>query len=395
MHLFELFVGFRYLFSKKKKSVLSLTTLISIGGIAIGVMALMVVLSVMNGFSKDIQSKILGFKSHIVIESKNFLPFLPSPNLISELRTIDSNIIEISPYVSTEMMARREGMLQGILYKGMDGPLMKAWVADRDRVPPVWVGKELAYSLRVRKGDLMEIISPIETTGPLGVLPKLKRYRVAGLIETGLYEYDTKLVVATLSEAQQFLEYNGKIDGIELKVSNLYETNKVMDRIKILPSVLNLEIRDWPMLNKKLFSALKLEKLAMFVILSFMVLVAALNIITTITRIVVEKKKEISILKTMGANQKNIMIIFLIQGMCIGMTGILLGTVGGWGICSILQRYELIRLPDIYYYTAVPVEMDISQFMMIGCVAFLITGLCSWYPAWKASRIDPLEGIHG
>jgi len=390
---FSLYVGLRYLFSKKKKSILSITTFISLSGITIGVMALIVVISVMNGFGYDLQSKVLGFKSHIVIESKDFSPFELEPSDLMRIRNMDSSIKTALPTISTEMMARFDGSVSGVLFKGIQSKLIQPFEKDRSRIPPILVGRELAYGLGATVGDVIEIISPIETTGPLGTIPKMKKYRIASLLETGLYEFDTKIVYVTLKEAQSFLEYGRKIDSIEIKVSDIYETGDMISRISAEPAFRNLSVRDWPMLNKNLFSALKLEKIAMFVILSFIILVAALNIVTTITRSVLDKKRAISILKAMGANQTQMLLIFLLQGILIGLTGTLLGLVGGWSICYYLNHFELIKLPDIYYNTTVPVQMVTEQFVMIGLTAFLITGICALYPAWRASRLDPLEGI--
>ncbi len=392
MLAFERLMGLRYLFSKRKGSFFSLTTLISIGGVASGVLTLIVVLSVMNGFGKDLQDKILGFKSHIVIEAKDFSPFEYSPPFLKNLKALDPNIIDVTPSLSSEMMVRHGSDLTGVLFKGMAPPL-QGIKKGKEGHPPILLGRELAQSLGAYEGDVVEVISPIETTGPLGVIPKMRSYYVANLFATGLYEYDTKLIYVSLRDAQDFLEVPNRIDAIEIKVSDIYKTGVVIQKIKSLPEAQSLLIRDWRELNKNLFHALKLEKIAMFVILLLMVLVAALNIVTTVTRMVLTKRKEISILKAMGANRNQILHIFLFQGMVIGSVGLLAGLLSGYAICLILGRFELIRLPDIYYNTSVPVQMQPGYFVVIGLASFLITGLCSFFPAWKASRVHPLQGI--
>jgi len=393
MKRFEWFVGLRYLLSKKKKSLLSLTSLISISGVTIGVMALIVVISVMNGFGKDIQDKVLGFRNHITIESESFLPFNRPLTYMKQLSNADSRIESVIPYVQTEMMLKVDGSVSGVLFKGLDTPETQSLGKASSGVPEILLGKELALNLGIRKGDVVNIISPIETTGPLGTIPKMRKYKVAGSLVTGLYEYDTKLVYVPMKEAQDFLEYGNKVDGIELKVSELYKTRDIIKSIAGISQSEGLRIRDWTVLNKNLFSALKLEKFAMFVILSFIILVAALNIVTTITRSVLEKRREISILKTMGARQSQILFIFLLQGVYIGSLGILLGALGGWGLCVLLNTYQIIQLPDIFYFTSVPVDIQVMQFVIICAVALLITGVCSLYPAWRASKLDPLDGI--
>lgn len=387
---FEPFIGLRYLFSKRKDSFFSLTSFISMGGVACGVMTLIVVLSVMNGFGKDLQDKIIGFKSHILIESKDFSPFKYSGQFLADLKAIDPEITAVIPSLSSEMMVRYQSELTGALFKGIDPPLKEI---SRGKETPILLGQELAQSIGAYEGERVQVISPIETTGPLGVIPKMRTYRVAALFATGLYEYDTKLIYVSLRDAQEFLEVGNRIDAIEIKVTDIHKTAAIIQKIRALPNVQSLLIRDWRELNKNLFHALKLEKIAMFVILLLMVLVAALNIVTTVTRTVLTKRKEISILKAMGADGRQILRIFLLQGMVIGGIGLGFGLLGGYILCLILGRFEWIRLPDIYYNTAVPVQAQISYFVIIGIASFLITVLCSFFPAWKASRVHPLQGI--
>ncbi len=394
MNLFERFVGFRYLLSKKKQTILSLTTWISVGGVATGVMALIIVISVMNGFGKDLQDKILGFKSHLLIESKEFLPFEYNPKLHAQIQKADPRIQEVTPYILSEMIVRKQSTVTGVLLKGVLPSVFKAPKPSRkSALPPILLGQELASLLGVFKGDSVEILSPLETTGPFGVLPKTRKYQVRDVIVTGVYEYDTKLAYVPLSEAQDFLEYGSKIDGFELKVSDIYASSQIKKNLKPISALSSFEIRDWQELNKNLLSALKLEKMAMYVILSFIILVAALNIMTTLMRLVLEKKKEISILKAMGAQRLHILMIFLFQGLWIGVSGIILGLVGGIGTCVLLNRFQIIRLPDIYYNTSVPVDMEALHLVIIGAIAFGISLFSSFYPAWRASQLDPLEGI--
>ena len=392
MRYFERFIGFRYLLSKRKKSVWSLTTFITLGGIMLGVMSLIVVTSVMNGFSKDIQTKVLNFKNHILIQSPDLLPFYCSSETVEVLKSADSRILDVHPFLSTEMIAKHNAQFSGVVVKGIDVTLFEKLKKDKEQ-RGILMGKELAVQLYVGEGDAIEIISPVETTGPLGIMPRKKQYRIAQFFETGLYDVDAKYIYLPLSEAQDFLNYDRKIDGIEINISEVEAVQTVILNLQKLPEMKSLEIRGWPELNKNLFGALKLEKLAMFIILSFIILVAALNIITTITRVVLDKQREISILKAMGARRKQILSIFLLQGMVTAVVGIFLGAVGGFLICEVMRRQAFIQLPDIFYSTAIPVDMRLSQFVIIGVTAILITGLCSFYPAWKASEMDPLDGI--
>ncbi len=386
MGAFEFRCGLRYLMSKKKHVMIRLTTFISIGGIATGVMTLIVVLSVMNGFGQDLRDKILSFKSHILIESQDFSPIPLNPSVISAIQKQDSRIQSIEPYILTEMMIRFDGQVAGVLFKGIQSKedLMK---------PGVYLGQELAQTLGASEGDHVEIISPLETTGPMGAIPKLKRFKIEGILKTGVYETDTKLVQISLSEAQKFLDYGNGIHGYEMKVSNIFKTSDIIKKIKQIPELTPLLIRDWIDLNKSLLGALKLEKMAMFFILTFIILVAALNIVMTLTRNVLEKRKEISILKAMGASQGQIFRIFFVQGFLIGLVGIAIGLAGGYGICVFLNRSQLIHLPDIYYSTVVPVAMEHSYFIGVTLIAILIIWLSSLLPASRAAKLNPLEGI--
>ncbi len=255
MHRFEWMVGLGYLFSERKKSFLTLTTFISIGGVASGVLALTIVISVMNGFSKDIRQKVIGFKSHILIEAKDFLPFTLDKALPQKLQDKDKRIMEVTPHLSVELMAKFRQNISGILYKGVDLPILRIQKDDS----PILLGEELSATLRVKEGDTIEIVSPLETMGPLGTIPKMKKYRVAGLLKTGLYEYDTKLAIVPLSEAQRFLELKDRVSGIEIKILDLDEVDPVIQNISKLVS--HLQVRGWPELNQKLFSAIKLEKM--------------------------------------------------------------------------------------------------------------------------------------
>lgn len=391
MQFFEWFVGFRYLFSPKtikKHSFFSLTTAISVLGVAFGVMTLIVVLSVMNGFGKDLRDKTLSIKSHILIQSEDFSPFEYSKEL-SKIKSSDRRIQKVEPTILKEMMVRYQGTISSILLKGVETLEKKT----KSNFPAIVLGQELAQALGAFEGDMIEIISPLETMGPLGSIPKAKKFEVTGLLNTGVYEYDMKLATVSLEHIQNFLEYENKIEEIEIWISDIDQTSQVITNIQKLSFMKPFLIRDWKVLNKNLLGALQLEKIAMFVILSFIVLVAALNIITAMTRVCLEKKREISIFKAMGAKSKHILMIFLIQGIFIGFTGIILGCLGGLGICYVLNHYQFIRLPDIYYSTVVPVNVEFFSVLVIAIMAFCITIVSALYPAWKASRVHSLEGI--
>ncbi|MBI4041210.1 MAG: ABC transporter permease [Deltaproteobacteria bacterium] len=394
MNVFERFVGVRYLKARKRHRWLNVTTWISVSGVAVGVMALVVVLSVMNGFGNDLKSKILAFRSHILIQGPNFEPMTVPSDFAQSLRLHHENIEEVMPYLEREMIVKSKNLSSGVIYKGIPESKIHWERMDSSRRPKILLGRELAVALNASLGDEIEIISPLETTGPLGTLPKMKKYTLAGFIETGVYEYDTKLAYVTLAEAQRFLEYeSNQVDGFELWLSDIHQVSAVAKALSSLPQDIPHRVRSFQELNRALFDALRLEKLAMFVILSFVILVAALNMITTLTRLVLEKKKEVAILKTMGAQNKHVLMIFLFQGLWIGLIGLIVGLLGSAVVLWGLNTFELIRLPEIYYNTTVPIDVDWIHVVGVSALAFFVTLLSSLYPAYQASRLHPLEGI--
>jgi lipoprotein-releasing system permease protein len=229
--------------------------------------------------------------------------------------------------------------------------------------------------------------------GPLGMLPKVRQFRVAGIFEVGMFEYDSNLVLTNLKAAQDFFDLGDAVTGIQLKLDDIYKAPAVRDRMqKILG--FPLYAKDWMQMNRNLFSALKLEKFAMFIILVLIILVASFNIVSTLIMNVIEKKREIAILKTMGATDQSIMNIFMMQGIFIGIFGTLVGLAGGYLLCYVLNTYQIIKLPaDVYYLSHLPVKTKLTDFLVVSLSAILISFLATLYPAWQAARINPVEPL--
>jgi lipoprotein-releasing system permease protein len=402
---YQLFIALRYLRSKKKHKGISINTLISTGGVAVGVMALLVVLSVMSGFRDDLQKKILGVNAHVVIlDYKGTMP--EYKDIIEKLKG-DKDIVSFAPFVLGQAMVSSGKRAHGVFLRGMipemeikttevlkyikEGNLKD--LAPKDGVPGIILGRELASSIGVFKGDTINVLSPVGEIGPLGMLPKVKKFRVAAIFEVGMFEYDLNLVLTDLRTAQEFFGMKEDITGIELRLNDIYKAPIVRERIQEKLGF-PLYARDWIQMHRNLFSALKLEKFAMFIILILIILVASFNIISTLIMNVIEKKREIAILKAMGATNNGIMTVFMLQGLFIGLCGTIIGVTGGYLLSYVLNTYQIIKLPaDVYYLSHLPVKMNFFDFVTVSLSAIIISFLATIYPAWQAAKLNPVEPL--
>ena len=410
---YQLFVAVRYLRSKKKHKGISFNTAISIGGVAVGVMALLVVLSVMSGFREDLQKKILGANSHAIVLSYtgSIRDYRPLLDKVKE----EPAVVNVSPFVLGQVLISAGKNAHGVFMKGVDlsteaktteilghikfGRLPAdadsgtGQSADQGARPWILIGTELSSMLGVIVGDTINVISPMGEIGPLGMLPKIKQFRVAAIFDMGMFEYDANLALTDLKSSQEFFGLGSSVSGVELKLNDIDaapEVRKTLNK-RLGPPFF---VKDWMQMNKNLFSALKLEKFAMFVILILIVLVASFNIVSTLMMNVVEKQKEIAILKSMGAKNQGIMLIFMLQGLVIGIVGTTIGVIGGYVLGSILNNYELIKLPpDIYYLSKLPVKMQFIDFAVVSCSAIAISFFSTIYPSYYAARLEPVESL--
>ena len=406
---FEYFIGRRYLRAKRKQAFISLITILSTAGIAVGVMALIVVIAVMSGFESDLKSRILGGQSHIVL-MRHGGPFTEYRKILKDVKKIDG-VKSATPVIYTQVMLRASSRVSGAVLRGIDPESAGRVIKTLDKVsfnnpkagmgestdndvPGIVLGKELANNLGVSKGDTIYLISPRGMISPIGHLPAMKRFRLTGFFESGMYDYDGSFAYINIDQAQKILRMGNSVTGIEIRVDNMYNAREIAQ--KIVSSLgFPFWARDWMQMNQNLFTALKLEKTVMFIILTLIVLVAAFNIASTLIMMVMEKTRDIAILKAMGATDKSIKKIFVFKGMVIGTVGTILGVIFGFVLCTILKHYKIAELTgDIYYFTTkLPVRLEFFDVLIIVSAALVICFFATIYPARQASRLDPVEAI--
>ncbi|MBN2397216.1 MAG: lipoprotein-releasing ABC transporter permease subunit [Deltaproteobacteria bacterium] len=412
---YEFFIGLRYLRAKRKQTFISVNTFISVAGIFLGVAALIIVLAVMNGFETELRDRILGINSHIVLMQYDG-GMKDYHTVMEKLETVDG-VVASTPFIYGQAMLKNEGRVTGVILRGMSietsadvinlGKMREGDIASlageegTAKPPGIVVGKELAQNLGVVLSDTVEILLPMGIPTPMGVVPKIKEFSVVGVFESGSYEYDSTLVFMSLENCQKFLNMKDAVTGIEIKVADIYGAGKIAKTIEQAFGY-PYWARSWMEMNKNLFSALKLEKRVMFIILSLIVLVAAFNIITTLIMTVMEKARDIAILKSMGATARSIMKVFMIEGMVIGAVGTALGCLIGITVALNLEQvsrfvenlFGFKILPkDVYYLSELPSQVDYGDVAAIACVAMLICFLAAIYPSWRASRLDPAEAL--
>ncbi|MGV8074668.1 MAG: lipoprotein-releasing ABC transporter permease subunit [Syntrophobacteraceae bacterium] len=408
---FELFVSLRYLMAKRRQTFISLITFISIAGVAVGVMALIVVLAVMNGFQEDLRSRILGVTSHIVVAS--FTGTITDYREVIAKTKKEEKIVAATPFIYTQVMMSSGKNVSGAILRGIDPEtapkvlnLQKSLIrgnvedlvsrssaADTASPPGIILGVELAKNMGVRQGEWITIISPVGRLTPMGQAPKSKLFHVVGILKSGMYEFDNSLAYIDLTVAQQFLGIGDVVSGIEIKLSDIYKAQQVAEVLRshlIYP----FYVRDWMQMNESLFSALKLEKVVMFIILTLIVLVAAFNIVSSLIMLVMEKTRDIAILKAMGATTARIRKIFVMEGFMIGISGTVLGLVLGTVLCGLLGKYKFIELPPtVYNISTLPVNLQTFDMFLIAFSAIAISLVATLYPSHKAAKLDPAEAL--
>lgn len=410
-------VGLRYLKSKKNSKFLSFITLLSVGGVALGVTAMIVVLSVMEGFEGELKKRLMSSDLHVLIRPTPATPgfdsgFVPRDSLdegwVKGFVASHPEVVSFWPIVGTEAILKSGRKVTGVVFKGVTEErlkrlkaqvvesaepqmMVKAEASGPIKLTGVFVGQELAYELGLLPGDEITLVSPTETEGPLAAVPRLKRYVVEGIYHSGMPEQELQTVFATEGAVRSFLRRPGVVTQWEVTLKDFESAPQIADEVSRFAGT--FKVQDWVQLNAHLFSSLKLERAAMFVILAFIIIVASFNIVTTLTLMVIEKTREIAILKAMGARHGQVAAIFLSEGLLIGGVGVGLGAVLGASLCGLLKRYEFISLPEIYYDRTLPVAFSPGVSVLICVAAFLIVLAACLYPSRRAARLRPLDGI--
>jgi lipoprotein-releasing system permease protein len=401
---FELFVARRYLTARRKQAFISVITTISVGGIAIGVAALVIAIALITGFQGDVQDKILGATSHVMVSDLGGQGLAGYEAMAEKIRALPG-VESASPVVYSTVLITGIGESSGALIKGID--------FDRERPGAGWLqrleagaipatggareglllGRELALRIGAQVGDVVDIVTASSTLYPLGLMPKRKRFQVTGIFNTGLYEFDNSTALVAIGVAQKLFGLEGRASYIQVKLEDIFAAPQIGERIKsVLPAA--VYITTWMELNKSLFSALKLEKNIMFLTITLIVIVAALNIIATLILMVMEKTRDIGILMAMGATPRMVNRIFFLQGALIGVIGTALGVGLGLGWCALANTFELIKIPvDIYQISYVPFRMRALDLAAIIGVTLLISFVSTLFPARRAARIDPVVAL--
>ncbi len=403
---FEFFISRRYLFARRGQAFISVISWISVIGVALGVAALIIVMGVMNGFTTDLRDKIIGVTAHGIIFDSFGHP-QEDPAVIKEIESVPG-VAAATPFIYSEMMLSAAGGVKGIVLRGVDpvtgpkvlGALNKITqgsveaLASAEGLPGVIIGDEMAKRYGIFLGDRVSLLAPSGQQTSAGYTPRIKSFKVVGVFSIGLYEYDSSLVFTSLAAARDILGWpDGVITGVEIAVKDVYKAEDIAQDVteKLGPQYYS---RTWMTMNANLFAALKLEKIAMAIILTLLILVGSFSIVTALVMLVMEKTRDIAILMSIGASKKAIRMIFMLQGTIIGLTGTVIGFILGLGSCFVLERYQFIKLPrGVYSLDYLPVLLHWQELVLTGVGAVLICFLATLYPARQAAGLEPVEAL--
>ncbi|HAZ07567.1 MAG TPA: lipoprotein-releasing system transmembrane subunit LolC [Elusimicrobia bacterium] len=400
----ELFLALRYLKAKRKGLFAVVTTSIGVAGVTVGVAALITTLSVMNGFQADIQRKIVGAQAHVTVYGAGSARDLVR---IEDAAKADAEVAATAPFVLGQAILTSHDRSVGVLLKGLDparefsvNDLAKklvngGWDGVKDgKTPGIVLGVELADRMGAEVGGTVVLVSPKSVATPMGPLPKMQRFKIAGLLKTGYYEYDSGTAWTDISAAAKFLGVEGGATGVGLRLTDLRRADAAAERLRAALGF-SKTVRTYAQMNQTLFAALKLEKTVMFIILTLITLVASLNIASTQILRSVEKTRDIGLLKAMGATAAMIQRVFLVEGLLIGGTGVGAGMALGFFLCWAIATFPIVELPaDIYYLSRVPVDLRAWDVAAVAFMGLTLTLLATIFPAVRASKADPVEAIH-
>jgi lipoprotein-releasing system permease protein len=418
---YEIFVGLRYLRAKRRNRTISLNTFVSIAGITLGVAALIGTVGIMTGFKEDIQAKILGTTAHIIVQDRMKDGMGDYEPTTKQIETVQ-DVVAATPFVLKQVLLTTPNGVQGIVLRGIDpqregqvtelaknlgtGELsdlskpvtIKQPPADdptgpavETEKPGIILGKELAMRLGAFVGDTVNVVSPVGPISAMGMVPKIRTFAVVGLFHSGMYEYDSSLAYIDLAEAQKFFNMGATVSGIEVKVTDVFRANDIAHDIEGSLGFV-YSARDWMQMNRNLFSALKLEKTMMFLLLVLITIVASFNIVSTLTMIVTEKQKEIAILKAMGATRTSIRRIFMLNGLIIGFSGTAIGIPLGYAFLWLIQTFWSFD-PTVYYISRIPVHVQALDVLLVASSAIFISFAATVYPSLQAAKLEPVAAL--
>ena len=418
---YEIFVGLRYLRAKRRNRTISLNTVVSIAGITLGVAALIGTVGIMTGFKEDIQAKILGTTAHIIVQDRIKDSMSDYDPVTKQVVTVPG-VVAATPFVLKQVLLTTQTGVQGIVIRGIDPQregtvtelaknLSTGQLADLSRPvkvkqspiddptspavetekPGIILGKELALRLGVFVGDTVNVVSPVGPISAIGMVPKIRTFALVALFQSGMYEYDSSLAYIDLAEAQKFFSMGQTVTGIEIKVTDVF---RAAETARSVEQSLGFAYgaRDWMQMNRNLFSALKLEKTMMFLLLVLITIVASFNIVSTLTMIVTEKQKEIAILKAMGATRKSIRRIFMLNGLIIGLSGTAIGIPLGYAFLWLIQTFWTFD-PTVYYISRIPVHVQAMDVFLVAGSAIVISFVATVYPSLQAAKLEPVAAL--
>jgi len=402
---YEIFISLRYLKTKKRYGTVSLNTFISIAGVVIGVATSIITLSVMTGFQGYFRDKILSAIPHIVVMEYSGIGVKDEKALQGKIERVP-HMVATTPFTINQSMLTSKDRVQGVVVRGIDpetegkvtslekntieGSIRELEAPGR-KLPGIVIGEDLARKFGAALGDTITMVNPIGEETAMGMVPKMRKFELVGIFDAGMYDYNTGFAYISLPEAQKFFDMPGRVSGIEVRVDEIYHADRIADEIR---SVVGYPYytRNWIEMNKNFFSALKLEKIGMSLILIVIIIVASFNIVGTLTMIVMEKNREIAILKSMGASSRSIMSIFMFAGLVIGSVGTAIGALIGYGAVAVITRSGVISLPkDVYQVSHLPLSITGLDILFICMTALGISFLATLYPSWQAAKQDPVE----
>ncbi len=411
MRPYELFIALRYTRTKRRNHFISFISLISMLGMALGVCALIVVLSVMNGFQKEIRTRILGIAPHLQVnaESNDLVDWQPTLQVIKS----HPQVVAAAPFINGQGMISFDQNVQGVMVRGILPQDEKRVIDISNKMKfgslndlqangfGIALGSDLARSLGAHVGDKVLLISPQGQVTPAGMMPRLKQFHVAAIFEIGMAPYDNALALIHLSDAQRLYRMDGTVSGISARLHDLDLAPQVSAEIgRSLPR--NTYVSDWTRQHANYFRAVQIEKKMMFIILSLIVAVAAFNIVSTMVMAVTDKRADIAILRTLGATPTSIMRIFIVQGVIIGLVGSVLGVAGGilltLNIDTVVPFIEKVvgmhfLSKEVYFITELPSDLQCNDVLIVAGFSFLISLLATIYPSWRASKVQPAEAL--